>query len=187
MLCTVVGTLLISYWFKSLLRSYLSVTRWWILWVAYLNLTSQGQIQILNVFFINISKNSLAIWTGDLDFFFPICQKPDLNSTPFVTGGFFIIVSDSQLKFWNVVNEVLVRVCIFVYYRYMVLFILRWWCCQIQFVKEFYLVDLKKVKNLHKFSEIMGTQMILHQRMFKLLHNYTYLTYASKVMLKFPS
>ena len=103
MLCTVVGTFLMSYWFKSLFRSYSSVTRWWILWVAYLNLTCQGQTQILSVFFINISKYSLAIWTDDLDFFFPsICQKPDLNSTPFATGGFCIIVSDSQLKFWNV-------------------------------------------------------------------------------------
>lgn len=76
---------------------------------GYLNFDLSRQIQILRVFFINISKyvSHLNRW---LWFFFHLLNT-HLNST-FVTGEFCIIVSDSQLKFWNVVYFP-VQVCIF--------------------------------------------------------------------------
>ena len=69
--------------------------------------------------FHKYQERDLAIQAGNLDM--SVCQKPNLNPTSFVINGFYIVVPDSWLKFWNGNCEVPVFVCVYMCYRCVVL------------------------------------------------------------------
>ena len=84
------------------------------------------------------------MWTGDLD----LSHLPEaqFESSLFITDGFYVVVPDSWVKFWNGNYEVPVFVCLYMCYRSMALPKL--------ILKELYLIGLKEIKCLYKYSNI---------------------------------
>lgn len=75
-------------------------------------MTCQGVVEILNVFPVNISKKGFS-HLDKRPWFVPSARSPMWIQT-IVTDGFYVVVPDSGLKFWNEDYEVSLCACMYV-------------------------------------------------------------------------